>query len=135
MKSCTLVLMRTGAARLQHAGERLQRWRRGGSGGVGVGILLPVHRLQPGASLGFSYLSLPRCPSFLPRLCSFFFFSGASLVIPAPALSLAPPPPHLPVRMKPCSSPTSIPPADVEGERQETDAAGNEKENLKNTVQ
>lgn len=112
------------------AAEVEERWKQGGGD--------PPSCAQTAAG-GFPGLFLPLSASvslFSASALQFFFFlSGASLVIPAPALSPAPPPPHLPVRMKPCSSPTSIPPADVEGERQETDAAGNEKENLKHTVQ
>lgn len=69
MKSCTLVLMRTGTARLQHAGERLQRWRRGGSGGWGWGSSFLCTDAAAG---GFPGL-------FLPLSASVSLFSASAL--------------------------------------------------------
>lgn len=126
MKSCTLVVMRAGAVRLQqHAGERLQRWRRGG-------ILIPVCRLCSRGFPGLSSLSLfllhshPLSqPPTLPLFSA--VFSGASLVVPAACSQPPAPAPPLPVAQSAQSRAT--PPLlhlhtsilqDVHGMRQQT---------------
>lgn len=108
--------------------ERLQRWRRGGStdaaAGGFPGLFLPLFASVP----LFSALALQFCFFFFP----FRGFPCYSCTSPQPGPSSTPSPnPYEVVQL----SPTSIPPADVEDKRQQTDAAGNENKNLKNTVQ
>lgn len=88
------------------AAEVKERWKQGGWGG-GSSFLC-----AEAAAEGFPGLFLPLSASvslISASALQFFFLSGASLVIPAPALSPAPPPPHLPDRIKPCGTP--LPPS------------------------
>lgn len=91
MKSCTLVVMRAGAVRLQQcAGERLQRWKRGG-------FLIPVCRLCSRGFPGLSFHPPSLCPS-LPHF-SAVFFRGLPLLFLHHAAPSPPPTPLPPITL------------------------------------